>query len=181
MAKILQKEDRILRSKAKEIPIDEIRSKKIQKIISDMKTLLAKEPDGVAIAGPQIGAPFRIFVVSGKVRSFVEKTDKEYPDSVYINPKITKLSKEKKLMEEGCLSVRYLYGKVKRSNKASIEAYDENGNFFKRGASGLLAQIFQHECDHLEGILFIDNARDLEEIPVEVWEEQFGQKSKEKK
>ncbi len=175
MAKIVQKEDKILRSIAKEVPISEIKSKKVQKIISDMKALLAKEPDGVAIAAPQIGVPFRIFVVSGKVKSFLEKTEKEYPDSVYINPKITKLSKDKKLMEEGCLSVRYLYGKVRRSNKASIEAYDENGKFFKRGASGLLAQIFQHECDHLDGILFIDKAKDLEEMPMEVWEEQFRQ------
>jgi len=181
MAKILQKEEKVLREIAKEIPEGEIKSKKIQKIISDMKSLLAKEPDGVAIAAPQIGAPFRIFVVSGKVRSFIEKTSEEYPDSVFINPKITKLSKDKKLMEEGCLSVRYLYGKVRRSNKASVEAYDENGKFFKRGASGLLAQIFQHECDHLDGVLFIDKARDLEEIPVEVWEEQFKQEKIQKK
>ena len=74
------------------------------------------------------------------------------------------LSKEKKKMEEGCLSVRYLYGKVSRSVKASIEAYDEHGNKFKKGVSGLMAQVFQHETDHLNGILFIDMATDLEEL-----------------
>ena len=68
------------------------------------------------------------------------------------------------MTEEGCLSVRYLYGKVKRSVKATIEAYDENGKRHTFGASGLLAQIFQHEMDHLSGVLFTDTAIDVEEI-----------------
>jgi peptide deformylase len=68
-------------------------------------------------------------------------------------------------MPEGCLSVRWLYGNVLRSTKASIEAYDEFGNKFTRGGSGLLAQIFQHETDHLNGVLFIDTAEDVEDMP----------------
>ena len=67
-------------------------------------------------------------------------------------------------MEEGCLSVRYLYGKVSRGLKATIEAHDENGKKFERGGTGLLAQIFQHEVDHLNGILFIDKTKYVEEI-----------------
>jgi peptide deformylase len=96
-----------------------------------------------------------------------EETENEefFEDSVYINPVMKKMSKSKKMVEEGCLSVRYLYGKVNRSTKATIEAYDENGNKFTKGGSGLLAQIFQHEYDHLNGILFIDKAKGLEEIP----------------
>ncbi len=136
-----------------------------------MKKALESQDDGVAIAAPQIGVPLRIFVISGKVLNFIKGEDDDsprYPDMVFINPKITKLSKEKKLMEEGCLSVRWLYGKVRRSTKASIEAYDENGNFFKKGGSGLMAQIFQHETDHLEGVLFTDTAKDLEEIDPEI-------------
>ncbi len=136
-----------------------------------MKSALDAEDDGVAIAAPQIGVPLRIFIVSGRVLNFIKGDADDaprYPDIVFINPKITKLSKEKEFMEEGCLSVRWLYGKVKRSTKASIEAYDENGNFFKKGASGLMAQIFQHETDHLNGILFTDTAKDLEEIDPEV-------------
>ena len=88
------------------------------------------------------------------------------PDQVFINPKITKLSREKKWLPEGCLSVRPLFGKTFRSTKATAIAYDENGKKFTRGASGLLAQIFQHETDHLNGILFLDHAKDIkEEIP----------------
>ena len=85
---------------------------------------------------------------------------------VFINPKISKLSREKEWVPEGCLSVRPLYGKTLRSKKATVVAYDENGKKFTRGASGLLAQIFQHETDHLDGILFIDHAKDIkEELP----------------
>ena len=68
-------------------------------------------------------------------------------------------------MEEGCLSVRWLYGKVERSKKIKIRAYDEKGERFEVGVSGLLAQIYQHEIDHLHGILFIDKANTIEDLP----------------
>lgn len=169
MVTILQKEHDVLRQVAKEVPLEDINTPKIKKILSDMKKALASQDDGVAIAAPQIGVSLRIFVVSGRVTAILKEEEDAtaYPDMVFINPKITKLSKEKELMEEGCLSVRYLYGKVNRSTKAHIEAYDEHGAFFKKGAAGLLAQIFQHETDHLDGILFSDSAQDLVDIPPE--------------
>lgn len=87
-------------------------------------------------------------------------------DLIFINPKISKLSREKCWMSEGCLSVRPLFGRTFRSKKATVTAYDENGKKFERGASGILAQIFQHETDHLNGILFIDHAKDVKaELP----------------
>ncbi len=170
MKPILDRHEKVLREIAKEVPIKEILTPKIQRILRDMKEALSSQDDGIAIAAPQIGVSQRIFVVSGKVRNIIKGEDEtiSYPDMVFINPVITKLSKEKKAMEEGCLSVRYQYGKVKRSTKASIEAYDEEGNFFKKGVSGLMAQVFQHETDHLNGILFIDTATELEEIDPEV-------------
>ena len=64
-------------------------------------------------------------------------------------------------MHEGCLSVRPLWGEVNRSINATITAYDENGVKITRGAGGLLAHIFQHETDHLDGVLFIDKARNI--------------------
>ncbi len=90
--------------------------------------------------------------------------EKIEPDLVCINPTLIKLSKQKKKVPEGCLSVRWLYGNVLRAEKATVEAYDEHGKKFTRGGSGLLAQIFQHETDHLNGILFIDTAEDVEEM-----------------
>jgi len=170
MVDIVDKNNPILRAVAKEVPLEDISSAKIRKVIEDMKLALASQEDGVAIAAPQIGVSLRIFVVSGKVIGYMKDEDDDksvYPDIVYINPVITKRSKEKKNMEEGCLSVRYLYGKVSRSAKVQIEGYDEKGNFFSRGGAGLMAQIFQHETDHLDGILFIDSATNLEDIPPE--------------
>lgn len=165
---IVQRHDPVLRGKAKPVDLKEITSPKIKKILSDMKKALAQEQDGVAIAAPQIGVDLSIFVVSKKVFQLMDGKNIEekssYQDLVFINPKILKLSKTKKLMEEGCLSVRYAYGKVPRAERATIEAYDDEGQKFTRGAGGLLAQIFQHETDHLNGILFIDKATEVEEM-----------------
>src|SRR3989344_7435130 len=174
-AVIVQDGNPVLREKAQEVPLADIGQKKLKNILERMKSLLEKEPDGVAIAAPQIGVPLSIFVVSGKAFALdkdpeineEEANDKKiYPDQVFINPKISKLSKKRPWQVEGCLSVRWFYGKVKRAEKATITAYDENGKKITRGASGLLAQIFQHETDHLNGILFIDHAKDIKaEIP----------------
>ncbi len=168
MKKIVQKDSPVLRQTAIEVKVSDISTPKIQKVIAEMKEALATQDDGVAIAAPQIGYSLRIFVVSKKVAMINKKVTPEdeenYKDTIYINPSIKKVSKEKRMLEEGCLSVRYLYGKVKRSEKAIVEALDENGKKFKRGGTGLLAQIFQHEIDHLDGVLFIDKATDLEEM-----------------
>lgn len=161
---IVEKGDIVLETPAEEIPIAKISSKRIQKVISDMKETLDAIPDGVGLAAPQIGESLRIFLVSKRVmkRSAKDKTEL-VDDLVCINPKIIKASKTKKWLEgEGCLSVRWFYGKVLRSTHVSLEYYDENGQKQVRGAGGILAHIFQHECDHLDGQLFIDKAIDVE-------------------
>ena len=66
-------------------------------------------------------------------------------------------------MEEGCLSVRHKYGTVVRHEKATVKALDENGKPLTYHGTGLVAHIFQHECDHLDGVLYIDKAVELEE------------------
>ena len=164
MVKIVQKEDPVLRQIALEVPVADILLPKIQKIITDMKKALASQDDGVAIAAPQIGIPLRIFVMAGKATDIVKRVE-GHSDEVYINPVITKISKDKKVVEEGCLSVRYLYGKTKRATRATVEAYNEKGEKITRGASGLIAQIFQHETDHLNGILFTDHAKSIRDLP----------------
>ena len=158
--KILQSGDPGLRKISKEIKDSEILSKKIKEIISSLKIAMNSQSDAVAISAPQIGELVRVFVISKKLFDILEEDKKplkeEKRDLIFINPEITKLSKSKMICEEGCLSVRFLYGKVKRSSHATIEAFDENGKKIKRDASGLLSQIVQHENDHLNGILFID-------------------------
>lgn len=167
--KIVQQENPVLREIAKEVPLKDIQSAKIQKVLRDMGKALATQGDGVAIAAPQIGVSLRIFVVAGKIfdDSFKrgvglpEGQITETADLIFINPVITKMSKSKKWMHEGCLSVRPLWGEVERSTHATVTAYDHTGTKFTRGAGGLLAHIFQHETDHLDGVLFIDKARNV--------------------
>ncbi len=184
MKKIIQKENKVLRGVSEPVPINEIASSKIQNILMDMKEALESQEDGVAIAAPQINIPLRIFVIShrafdihGEILNEDESspkednssiTKKQEEDLVFINPEIIKLSKKTKWLEEGCLSVRWLYGNVRRSTNATVRAYNEKGEQFTRGAGGLLAQIFQHEVDHLNGILFIDKAENIEEIAPEI-------------
>jgi peptide deformylase len=168
MVIIVQKDDPVLRAKAKTVPMEDFGTAKLKKILSDMKVALDSQDDGVALAAPQIGVSLRIFIISGKIFELMHGEGvsvEQKKDIVCINPEIIKLSKTKKEVEEGCLSVRYLYGKIFRSKQAKIRAVDENGELFELGGSGLLAQIFQHETDHLNGVLFIDNATDLQDIP----------------
>ncbi|OHA39860.1 MAG: hypothetical protein A3G59_02790 [Candidatus Taylorbacteria bacterium RIFCSPLOWO2_12_FULL_47_20] len=192
MTEIVSRDNPILRKKTQDIKISEIASSKIQKIISRMKKALDSQDDGVAIAAPQIGEPYSIFVISpkvfGELKEYSSGNETASPKNaaenengeidaaslaknsehlVFINPKIVKLSKQKKMSREGCLSVRWLYGKVKRSTKAAVRAYDEKGNKFERGGSRLLAQIFQHETDHLKGVIFTDKASVLQNLPPE--------------
>jgi len=164
MKKIIQKGNKVLRQKAKEIPLDEISSKKIKTLIKDMKEALAQEQDGVALAAPQIAVSLRLFIISPLVYNMVEK--EKLPELVFINPEIIKKSKDQKKMDEGCLSVRPWYGKVRRSSRATIRAYNEKGEMFELEGTGLIAQIFQHEIDHFEGILFVDKAKDLIEMKI---------------
>jgi peptide deformylase len=146
-------EDDVLRTPSKKVPKELFGTKELSLMLKSMFDLLKREHDGVAIAAPQVGIPYQIFVVSPSL-----KLAKKEKHLIYINPKISKKSLDTKYMDEGCLSVRWLYGQVKRHTKVTITAYDENGLRFERAVSGLLAHIFQHETDHLHGVLFIDKA-----------------------
>lgn len=192
MVEIVQQENNILRKRARDVAIPDITSSDIKKILQDMKEALSGQVDGVAIAAPQINIPLRIFIVSGKV--WQEKIDEDREqseikpkaevkekarekDRVFINPVITKLSKRTSVVDEGCLSVRWKYGDVKRSTTATVKAYDEKGHPFTYTARGLLAQIFQHETDHLEGILFIDTAKNVRDIDPEEVKKQWKERA----
>jgi len=168
MKPIVQKNDPVLRALATEVPLADIGSLRVKMVIQDMKEALAEQADGIAIAAPQIGVSLQIFLVSG---TLLKEVDPTYmgpaEDLIFINPVITKRSRIKHKVEEGCLSVRWLYGQIKRSDKVSLTAYDHQGQPITRGASGLLAQIFQHETDHLNGILFTDEAEEIWEMTEE--------------
>lgn len=174
MVEIIQNGNKILREIAQEVVISEIKKPEIQKVIADMNCALDSQCDGIAIAAPQIGASLRIFIIPKRVfddgvfsiviKSANKLKEKINQNLIFINPVIMRLSKDKKLMEEGCLSVRPIFGNVRRATRATIEAYNGKGDKFVMEGTGLLAHIFQHEVDHLDGVLFIDKAKDLREI-----------------
>jgi len=183
---IIQKGNSTLRNVSTPIPEDKIKSEEIKSIITAMKKAVDKQSDAVAIAAVQLAKPIRMFLISKKVFVLIDtlskrkkpsgKSDVDKDDMVFINPKITKTSKSKNMMEEGCLSVRYVYGKVPRAEKVTVEALDENGKKFSRGFSGFLAQIVQHENDHLDGVLFVDKAKDMHEISKKEYEKMLAGK-----
>lgn len=171
MGEIMQINDKnnVLRNVAEEVSLAEISGKKISKILNAMFSALSATKDGVALAAPQIGVSLQIFIVEntymGKI--FPQKKDgaiKNKEFTVFINPKILNTSKKKQFVREGCLSVSGVFGSMARPEKITIEAHDEKGNKKSYSASGLFAQIIQHEMDHLGGILFVDTATDLEKI-----------------
>jgi peptide deformylase len=167
---ILQKEDPRLHQVSEAVPESLFGTDELKTIIAQMAAALDEQPDGVAIAAPQLGIMYRIFLVRyDRTRAPDEeggdaKADRTPEVGVFINPKFVNSSRRRIEMDEGCLSVRGLYGTTLRHERATIRAQDENGNGFERGGGGLLAQIYQHENDHLDGILFIDHAEDIVEI-----------------
>lgn len=167
MSIIVQDGEPVLRKIAAPVPEELFGTPELKAIIDDMALTLDGQLDGVAIAAPQIGISYRIFIVryDRTIAPTPEGEEDHLPDlGVYINPEFVKSSRRRLEMDEGCLSVRGIYGKTMRNERATVRARDVAGASFERGGGGLLAQIFQHETDHLNGILFIDHATDLVEV-----------------
>lgn len=143
--------DPVLREKCQELK--EV-TEEIKKIGQDMIETMIKN-QGIGLAAPQVGELKRIIVVYPIKERASEEMLKTEPQ-IFINPKITKKSKETEIEEEGCLSFPGLFLKIKRPRGVEIEALNEKGEKVQIRAEGLLARIFQHEIDHLDGILFID-------------------------
>jgi len=155
--RIIQKGSRGLRLVCEEVLPEKIKGSGIRGLIRKMGNALVSHKDGVALAAPQIGRSLRIFILSPKIF----QKEKHTEPLVYINPVLIRKSRNKIDCDEGCLSVRGVYGTIRRFEKVTVKALDENGCGFTRGGSGLLAEIFQHEIDHLDGVLFIDSAKNL--------------------
>lgn len=167
-AEIIQKDaenSEVLRETAEPVTGDEFGSDVLQEIIDDMITALHETDDGVAIAAPQIGVSKRIFLIRDSV--FADRGDIPKADKAFINPELVNTSQATVDINEGCLSVRNTYGEVTRHKQATVRAQNPKGDEFELGGSGLLAQIFQHEIEHLNGKLFVDKARDIREIDPE--------------
>ena len=168
---ILADPNPILRKRADEVPLEEIRTARIRNVIQAMKEALKRSDDGVGLAAPQIGHSVRIFLISEEAEALDRNHEsriknqetgsenqekKEWEYLTFINPVITKFSTKKTDMAEGCLSVPGIFGMVRRPEKVTVEWLDEFGKKHSRGCSKFFARVIQHETDHINGILFID-------------------------
>lgn len=153
---IVQEGGAVLRQIAAPVTKQQFNSPKLKSLIKKMSDVLAKEPQGVALAAPQVGISLRLFLVADRV--FESEDTKKNTHTVFINPEITRSSRKLKEMSEGCLSVRGKYGAVLRHEKVTVRAHDVTGKLFTYHGSGLIGHIFQHEVDHLDGILYTDKA-----------------------
>lgn len=133
----------------------------VLRLIEDMKHATLEWEDsrehevGVALAAVQIDVLQRVVVVRN---DFENKDNREF--RVFINPEITKYEGEVVYDYEGCLSVKDIYGYVPRHSKVRIKALDEAGKEIRMTAEGFLARVFQHEIDHTNGIVFLDQIKD---------------------
>jgi len=143
--------DKVLKTKAK--PVSDF-GPELQQLIDDMVETMREAP-GVGLAGPQVNQLMRVIVVE-----FGDEEDEEAPLQLYtlVNPEISKMSKETVMGTEGCLSIPELVGDVERAEAVTVKAQTRQGQVTKIKASGWLARIFQHEIDHLNGVLFTDRA-----------------------
>ncbi len=170
--KIIQSGNPVLRAKSK--PVAAV-DKKTKDLIQDLKDTLSiqKDPEGVGLAAPQIGKNLQVFLCNYK--DF---------NRVVINPKILSIEKRphsarasrgKKEILEGCLSLPYYYGPLKRAKAVKIEYLNEQGEKVTEEFKDFDAQIILHEIDHLNGILFIDHLlkekKPLYKVEGEEWEE----------
>jgi len=154
MNKIILYPDKILKRKSEEV--GEV-NEEIRILAGEMVEIMVKE-DGIGLAAPQVGILKRIIVV------MMEKG----PET-FVNPRIIVKSKETEIMEEGCLCLPGVFLKIKRAKKVEVEALNLQGEKVRMKTEGLTARIFQHEIDHLEGILFIDRASLWQKIKLKIW------------
>ena len=148
----------ILRDICAEVPEDRLLDDDFQEFIDDLIET-KRHANGAGIAAPQVGEPWRIFVVEVKDNPrYPYKPTAEL--TVCVNPQITFLTDERYHNYEGCLSIPDLRGKVPRCPHIRVEALDRHGKPFTREVKGITAGTFQHENDHLDGILFPDRVTD---------------------
>jgi peptide deformylase len=160
---IVKYPNEILRRKTQ--PVKEITAE-TQTLINNMIDTLRDAP-GVGLAAPQVNVSLRITVVEyGEGEEFDDEDAPPAPKKLYtlINPEITRTSTETLMGSEGCLSMPGLIADVERAESVTVTALNRRGQPVKIKASGWLARIFQHEIDHLDGVLFTDRAKEVRSL-----------------
>jgi peptide deformylase len=149
--------DPVLRQRARELSLEELRAPATQRLIDDM-IATKRDHAGAGIAANQVGLPVRIAVVEIEPGNPRYPYKPPYPLTVIVNPELEPLDDETVLINEGCLSVPDLRGDVPRHVSVRVRSLDRHGEPQEHVVRGLTAGTFQHEIDHLDGILFLDRA-----------------------
>ena len=156
--RIVLMDEPILRRKARKVKQFDAR---LRELADDMVETM-RQADGVGLAAPQVGVSDRLIVV---------QIPEEYQDDphagelfVLVNPRIVSASEEQLAGDEGCLSVPGIVGQVNRARQVSLRAQDTKGKPIRLEAEGFLARAFQHEIDHLDGVLFLDRVENPETL-----------------
>ena len=148
-------DEKFLRHKTAPFDFSKYSKGEVSELIKTMRAVM-REANGVGLAANQIGLNVRVFVAQVENKFY----------SVF-NPELEKISDEMVEADEGCLSVPEKFGLTPRADKVVLKGYDKNGKAIKIKAWGLLARVFQHEVDHLDGKLFVDKAREVHEYKTE--------------
>ncbi|MBU2542385.1 peptide deformylase [Patescibacteria group bacterium] len=150
--------------RSNEVDPDFLLSAEIQHFISQLITTM-HSGDGAGIAAPQVGKNIRICIIGKNAIKLDKKTTAQTnQDLILINPVWTKTNIKKWWDTEGCLSIPKTYGKVKRYKHINVRALDISGKKIDFEASNFFARVIQHEIDHLDGVLFIDKAKDIYQV-----------------
>ena len=148
---VIKMDNPLLHQKAKKVrKIDD----SIQKLIDDMVETM-HDVGGVGLAAPQVGVPLQVVVI---------QLPEDEEVITLINPEIVKTPEDTEMMTEGCLSLPGYRGEVKRFTSVTVKARDSQGKPIRIKGEGLLAQVLQHEVDHINGIVFVDHLESMNDL-----------------
>ncbi|HXH05302.1 MAG TPA: peptide deformylase [Vicinamibacterales bacterium] len=153
----------VLRRRAEPVPQAEIRSDRIQRLIDDMFETM-EEYAGIGLAAPQVHVGLRIFVAGYDRGPALQESEADVPRVALVNPELVVEDPAEIEDWEGCLSIPDLRGRVPRARRVVVRAFDRRGRRVELAAAGFAARVFQHEIDHLDGVLFLDRMRSLETL-----------------
>jgi peptide deformylase len=151
----------VVRATAREVPAEEVRSPGFQRLLDDMVETM-HDYSGVGLAAPQVHVGLRVAVI--EVRASDDRSRQPVPLMAIVNPRLTPLGDEKIPGWEGCLSVPDLRGIVPRHRRVRLQALDGQGRDIDLEAEGFFARVLQHECDHLDGRVYLDRMDDMRSL-----------------
>jgi peptide deformylase len=151
----------VIRAEARPVPVSKIGSAQIQRLIDDMEETM-HEYDGVGLAAPQVHVGLRLAVI--EVPESDDRAGEAVPFTVLVNPVVVPLGEARLVGFEGCLSIPDLRGQVARHESVRLDAFDRKGRPYVVEAKGFFARVIQHECDHLDGRVYLDRMADLKTL-----------------